>query len=165
MPEATTADDLEGLEKGRRRQRRGDRVAVTLLLAAGFAGLQARGTLGRSHCETADRRLRLEYSAVDQRAVPAPLVVRVAAGTARHGRLRIRFSDAYLRSVRVASVMPQPERVEAAEDGADFVFRLVRPERPTTIRFWVEGLELGRLEGRVGVVGGPSVRFTQYLFP
>lgn len=140
-------------------------LALALMLSSALAGLAGPGPLSRAFAQDEDGALRVEYNRVDHYASRSKLSVIVAAGHARDGRLRLRFNEGYLRAMRVEQVLPEPERVEAAEDGIYFVFAALAAQRPTRIDFDMQPSEFGRVEGRIGLPGRSPARFTQFLFP
>jgi hypothetical protein len=88
----------------------------------------------------------------------------VAAIPGRDGELRLWFDRDYLDAFELRTVTPQAGRVEAGRDRVTFCFRS-QDDGPLTVHFHLEPRRVGRVAGRLGVDGGESLLFSQFVYP
>jgi hypothetical protein len=135
-------------------------VAIALFLAAALAGLFGRGPFSRARVgEPAV--LEVDYGRFERRTQEATLIVRL--GPQPSGRVRLWIDAAYVAEQPIHRVLPEPERVEAADDRLLLTLR-VSGERPE-IRITTMPEVFGPLRGRLGLSGGPEVAFLQFVYP
>jgi hypothetical protein len=75
------------------------------------------------------------------------------------GFIQFWVSAPYLADVRVDSVAPLPQTVTVEASRHLYTIRAASPDVSVTIE--MEHMKWGTLEGEVGIVGGPSARFSQ----
>jgi hypothetical protein len=78
------------------------------------------------------------------------------------GDVRFWVAAPYFEHVRIESVAPAPELVAVETGRHIYTIRAGSPD--VTITLKVEHEAAGILDGEVGIVDGPSVRFTQLAF-
>jgi hypothetical protein len=138
---------------------------MALLLLAALAGLIGSGPLS-SRTASAGPSLKIQYDRFTRYHSPASLHVTVAHASGTD-QIRLAMNRSFLEAVELESVTPQPASVELATGGQTYVFDApqlgsgdaeivfhYRPDR--TMR---------SLNGRIGRAGGPSLEFTQFVYP
>ena len=66
---------------------------------------------------------------------------------------------------QLQEIDPQPGRVEAAPGRLVYVFDVTPGRRPTAATFELQPDKVGPLEGRIGLDGGTSLTFRQFVYP
>ena len=145
-----------------RRFRRGARMAVPIVLAAGLLGGLGPGPLSRGEARNDDGSVTIEFPRLAHAKSKAELLVRVAVPASPRGTVRLSLPRAWIDAVRIESIVPEPERTSADPEGLTYDFALAGP---ATIRFQHEFVRSGLVHGAVRAEGSPSLRFTQFVFP
>jgi hypothetical protein len=141
-------------------------VAMALVLAAALAGLVGRGPLCRVRVAGADRAIVLEYDRFGRDGAINRLRFQFGRDPARRpGPTRLWLDRSYLEGVSVHDVFPPPDHVEVARDRMTYVFKEIEPGAATEVRLDLRPIRIGRRDGRAGLEGGPSVAFTQWVYP
>ncbi len=135
-------------------------VAIALFLAAALAGLFGRGPFSRARVGD-PAVLEVDYGRFERRTQEATLIVRI--GPQPSGRVRLWIDEAYVSEQPIHRVLPEPERVEAA-DGRLLLTLRVSGERPQ-IRITTMPEVFGAMQGRLGILGGGEVSFRQFVYP
>lgn len=137
-------------------------IVMAILLLAGLAGLLGPGPLSARVAGDPASRLWIEYNKFERRESPCKVILHVTPGSTTS---RIRFSQDFVRNVQIEHVDPEPERTEAAIDGYSFpfAFRDTRTESVVTVYYRPD--KIGTLDTEVTVENGPSVRFSQIVYP
>jgi hypothetical protein len=133
-------------------------VLLFLLVAGALVGMTGGG--GRfSLAEAGDAAgpVHLEYERIVRRGAMSTLTLQLRASP---GDVKVWVEAPYFQNVRVDTVAPPPTRVSV--EPARHVYTIHAGSAPVTVKLYVEHTTLGRIEGEVGLVGGPSVRFTQW---
>jgi len=143
--------------------RRAGRAAMVLLVLAALAGLAGPGPLSEARAGDSGDPLALEYNRFTRRDAPAELRLRL--NRPQGSEARVWLGSDYLEGAEIESVQPEPDRVEAGTDRTVFVFPLVEPGNATAVTFYLKPRQVGSLAGRVGLEGGPSLRFDQFVYP
>lgn len=137
------------------------RVGITLLslfVIAALLGLTGSG--GVLNHATAGQRggaVYVEYERVVRSGTPATMTLHLHNDPP--GFIQFWVSAPYLADVNVESVSPMPQTVTVEESRHVYTIRAASPDVAITLE--MEHKTWGRLEGEVGIVGGPSVRFSQ----
>lgn len=133
------------------------------LVAAGLLGLVGTGPLSAAAIERGP--LRVEYGRFERNGTPTKLTLRIAAGTATDGTVRVWLDEEYLDGVRLQNVSPEPDQVLAGGERTIYVVAVADPGLPANVGFDLEPAEIGRLSARLGLVDGPEIEFTQFVYP
>ena len=140
---------------------RAQRIGIALLFLFVFSALLGFTGMGGpfSHGEAGDRdgALRVEYERVVRRGTVASLILHLRTGAP--GDLHFWVSAPYVEQVKIESVAPLPQTVSVAPGRHVYSIRSGSPE--VTVVIEMEHKTIGRLQGEVGLVGGPSTRFNQ----
>jgi hypothetical protein len=73
--------------------------------------------------------------------------------------LQFWLSDRYLERVKVETITPEPHRISVEKNRHVFGFQEGLSQ--VTVILHLEALTTGILDGEIGLVGGPEVRFRQ----
>ncbi|HEV7859212.1 MAG TPA: hypothetical protein VGO91_11390 [Pyrinomonadaceae bacterium] len=158
-------EDMEFERRSWRWQRVGWGVILLILLAA-LLGLFGTGWLDRAVAGQPGSQLWLEYNRFGRlQAETSRLEVHLGPGTGANGKVRIWLNHEYMQGVRVTSVTPEPESVEAGPERFTYVFNVPDSSQQTLIIFRLEPDKMGRLKGEVGLEGGASLGFKQFIYP
>lgn len=136
------------------------RIGVTLLfvfvLAAllGFTGMG--GPVGRGEAGDRGGPLHVEYERFVRRGGLSTLKLHLRSAP---GDVRFWVAAPYFERIRIESVAPAPELVSVETGRHVYTIRVGSPDVTVTLRVGHESA--GILDAEVGLVDGPSVRFTQ----
>lgn len=133
-------------------------AALFLFVLAAFLGLTGMGG-PLSHGEAGDSNgpLHVEYERFVRRGSFSKLTLHVRGAT---GAIRFWVSAPYLEQVQIDSIVPRPDLESVETNRHLYVIRAGSPDVTVTLN--VEHEKAGRVEAEVGLVDGPSVRFTQF---
>jgi hypothetical protein len=159
------AEDMDAQRRNWRFQRIGSAL-MALVAVAGLLGLFGGvGPLSRATAGDQEAPLSItEYERFLRLGKPTTLQVRLDASATTGGEARVWLSREYIQSIQLQEIDPLPERVEAAPDRYVYVFDAAA-DRPTTVTFELEPDEMGPLQGRMGLDGGTSLTFGQFVYP
>jgi hypothetical protein len=151
-----------------RHQRRFERLgwlAMGLLLLAALLGLLGDGWLSSATAGGANDPIRVRFERLDRASKPTLLSIMLAPEAAASGDVAIWVSRDWVEGVTIDRIDPEPASVAAAPDRLVYAFAVQAGAGPIeiTLRFTHEGW--GRVEGEVGLVGGPSQTFRQFVLP
>jgi len=134
-------------------------VLVALLLVLALAGLFGNGPLSRAHADGAAGRI--EYERFTRYGLSTALVV-TPAGTAQ-GVDRIGISAAYLETLEVESITPEPAAVKMS--GHSIVYEFASAAPGASIAFHVHPQRLWRHTAEVTINGGAPLAISQLTYP
>ena len=149
-----------------RREWRVQRIAWVLgvlVLVVGFLGLLGGGPLSAGG--TTSGPLALDYQRLARQEADAPLRLHVAPDTAVDGQIAVWLDRAYLARVDIAQVIPEPVETEMGESRVIYHLAVADPAQPATITLRTVPGEPGLVSGRLGIVDGAEVAFTQFIYP
>lgn len=133
-------------------------VFVGVFVIAALLGLTGMGgPLSHASAGEAGGPLHLEYERFVRRGAKATMKLHVRSDPP--GFIQFWVSAPFLEGVIVDSVAPVPQTVTV--EGARHVYTIRAASPDVTITVEMEHQTFGTLEGEVGIVGGPSVSFTQ----
>jgi hypothetical protein len=127
-------------------------VLAALLGLTGMGGPLSRGEAGNSNGP-----LHVEYERFVRRGSSSKVTMHFRGAT---GATRFWVSAPYLEHVQIDSVIPTPDLESVETHRHIYVIRAGSPDVTVTLNMKHEGM--GSLEAEVGLVDGPSVRFTQF---
>lgn len=138
---------------------------MVLILILAVVGIFGRGPIAQATARADDASLLVRYDRVDRRRAPAHLEIELAPGTAQHGQIEVWIAEEFLRRIELRGVLPEPAEMRGAGDRTIFVFAIADPNQSTRVTLDFEHESAGRAQIRVGLVGGPDVTVTQFVFP
>ena len=175
MAEMKRVGDLEVAEDLKAQRRNwvfatvGSAVMVMVALAGLLGLFGGAGPLSRAAVGAQNDTLYIEeYERFLRFGKPTTLHVSLdTAAAVEGGQIRLWINREYLKSVQLQEVDPQPDTVEASPERLVYVFDAEEDpkDRPSEITFELEPDEMGTLAGRVGLDGGASRIFEQFVYP
>ena len=160
--------DIDVDEQFQRREWRAERVGWALMLAlviAGMLGVFGEGWLSQTSTEVVGGRLRVDYERIARHGSPASLRVALAPGAVATGVALVWLDREYLEGVEVEGIEPQPDASWVARDRVVFAVRLSNPADSAYVTFTLTPDDFWSRSVRVGLDGGPSVAFRQFVLP
>lgn len=130
---------------------------VVLAAALGFAGT---GPVSRRSLVAPGGNLRLGYERFIRRNAPALLTVHVPPG---HDRVWMRQS--FLGTIRLIGIEPEPAAAIPAGDHLVYRFTTRHPDSGFDLVIRFEPESVGGNRGAIGVPGGDSLTFRQFVYP
>ena len=150
-------DDIDFQKREWLAQRIGIALLALFVIAAalGFTGIGG----PMSHAEAGERggAIHVEYDRFVRRGAKASMKLNFHSDPP--GFIQFWVSAPYLETIVVDGVEPIPQTVTVETERHVYTIRAGSPDVTVTVE--VEHQTFGRLEGEVGIVGGPSVRFQQ----
>ena len=138
-------------------------IVMVVVVIAGLLGLLGSGPLSDASAE--DGPLQLDYGRFERKRKPTQLRIQVAAGTAQEGQFMLWLDEQYLQRVEIQNISPEPEQFQAGSDRTVYVFQVSDPSQPANVSFDIEPIAFGTFKGRLGLVDGPEIEFTQFVYP
>jgi|FLYN01.1.fsa_nt_gi hypothetical protein len=157
--------DLDFQQKEWTVQRIGWVVMALIAIATLLGLLGGPGPLSDITVGSNEDMLSLELNRFGHLQEPTTLRIRLNGDATASNPVRVWLDLSYLHDVQVEHVMPEPESVEAAEDRLVYSFQMTEPGQPATITFQVRPERPGALNGQVGIEGGASHDFSQFIYP
>lgn len=140
-------------------------VAMLLVIIAGLLGIfGGDGALNAASLGGEGSLLHVTYGPFARVISPMDLHVRMRGGNGVD-EMRIWISREYLDEMEIQTLEPEPEAVEVTTDRLIYTFRLGDSDVQAEITFMMEPQRVGSLAGRIGIEGGESYEFMQFIFP
>jgi hypothetical protein len=137
------------------------RIGVALLTLFVFGALFGLTGVGGmlSYGEAGDPNgaLHVEYERIVRRGAPATLTLHLRSSAP--GTVRFWVSAPYLQNVTIEGFVPQPDILSVEQER--HVYAIPTGSSEITVTLEVEHKTIGRIHGEVGLIGGPSARFSQ----
>jgi hypothetical protein len=139
-------------------------IAVALILIAALLGLFGTGLFSKTKAGDRNGPLWLEYNRFGRFQSPSTLRVHIGRGKTEK-IARIWFDRNYMKGIQIEQITPEPEGVESVSDKLVYTFKLAKPKEPAEVTFHLKLEQIGSLSGKVGLVNGPTLSFTQFIYP
>jgi hypothetical protein len=152
-------EDLQFQQREWRFQRVGIAFLFLFVVAAllGFTGMG--GPMSRGEAGERGGAIHVEYERFVRRGTLSAVKLQLRGAP---GDVRFWVGAPYIERVRIDSVAPTPELVSVETGRHVYLIHAGSPDITVTVE--VEHETIGRLQGEVGIVSGPSVRFRQLVF-
>jgi hypothetical protein len=170
MPGLRSIGDLE-LEEDIGFQRRGWAVRhiawaiLALVFLAALLGLFGNGILSEATLGDDGMPLQLEYQRFGRYKAPMDLKVHLGPEAIQEGKVRLWLERSYLNIMQVETIVPQPGSVESGANHLIYVFNVSSSDFPVEVTFLMQSESIGRQTGRLGLEGGSSLSFSQFIYP
>lgn len=138
---------------------------LLLIVLLALLGLFGTGPISSATAGSGDEGLRLSYQRFVRHGGEAELEFEVQPDQVQDGQVEIWISFSYLNDLTIEQYSIQPEEVRAGRDRHVFVFLVEESDEPVTVRLSIRPDKIGRYAGDAGIVGGPTVSFTQFSYP
>jgi hypothetical protein len=140
-------------------------MAMLLPLVAAFHGLLGNGPLTDAPASSSDGAVTIEYFRIARHHQPRTLSVTVAPDVVENGEVKIWIDRAYADQFGLQNIVPDPDSADVEPDRVIYTFTTGQANGPLTVTFSYNHDGFWRQHGRVGLIGGPTISFTQFLFP
>lgn len=139
-------------------------VVIALIVIAALCGLLGQGALSHAQAGRANSVLWAEYDRFAR--YQASAILKVHLGAAGHTSLpAIWLGREYLEHVEIERIYPKPEQVKVANDRMIYIFNLARANEHTEIAFHFKPSGFGKTPVKMGLVDGPELNFSQFVYP
>jgi hypothetical protein len=138
-------------------------VIMLLLVIAAAIGAFGHGALGDAHLGRSDA-LRLDYERLTRHGSSSFLELHLPR-TSGPAEVRLWLERRYADRVRFESIVPEPERTELTADRLTYTFALGPGEQSPHITFDITPIALWSATARLGIEGGDTLTFSQFVFP
>ncbi len=156
--------DLDFERRSRRVQKIGWSIFGLIIVAALMGIFGGGGSLNVTTVAQGSP-LQVEYERFARHNGPTEMLIRLEPDAVQGEEARVWIDREYLNAIEIEKVEPEPKSVEAGRDQLTYVFKLERPDIPTTLLFHITPQDLGLHKIRVGIDGGEELRFSQFTYP
>ena len=160
--ELEIAEDLAFQQREWKIQRIGW-IVFALTIIGALLGLTGSGPL--SGTSVGGEALQLRFSRFDRLESPSSLNVQLGPSTVSGDQAEFWLSNAYLDTVQIEQISPDPDSVTVGPDRTTYVFTVEQPGQPIEITFHVRHQTLGWHTGEIGLAGGGTLNFGQLVYP
>jgi hypothetical protein len=108
----------------------------------------------------------VEYNRFERYQGPTELKIHIAPGAVRDSQIRIWIARSLLDHLEIERIEPRPERMELGSNRHGLVFAASHLNGPSSVIIrYLPDRRFGRVEGEIGVEGGPTVTLSQFIYP
>lgn len=140
-------------------------VILSLIMTAAFVGLLGDGPISAATAGAEGTPLQVQYGRFARHRAPVQMAIKLQPGAVPGDEARVWVDQQYLDGVELQNAMPEPESVEVGPDRYVYVFKLSEPGAGAEFSFDLIPVRIGIRQVRVGIDGGPELRFTQIVWP
>jgi hypothetical protein len=138
---------------------------LTLLMVAAFFGLFGRGPLSHSTVDIPSV-LQVQYNRFARYQGSEDIHVHLRPDiTGDNGTIALWISEPFGNSVQIQQISPQPVAVKDSGNGQVYVFSLFGKNTGLDAHFYYKPNSVGRMPLKLGIVGGKTVHFMQFVYP
>ncbi len=142
------------------RVQRGAWLAMLLIVIAALLGLfGGEGVLNQAVLGDSGDALRVEYHQFDRVLDQTHLRLEVSGA----GRLWI--ANSYLEHLLIEAIVPEPVQMIAGDERTTLVFELAEAEPFGAVVIYYKPQRVGLVSGQIGVDGGVTYAFQQFIYP
>jgi hypothetical protein len=159
------SQDLDFQRSSWKAQRFGWAIMLLVVVAA-LLGLFGGGPLSSAKLGGEGSPLRADYERFLRLDSPTKLTVYVGAAAVRGDSTAELWLDRnWLAGVEIKAITPEPEKTRTGANQVIYTFRLDPSATSARFTYEVETRSLGRINGRLGLLNGPSYSFSQFAYP
>jgi hypothetical protein len=140
-------------------------LAFILVIVGALAGVFGSGPLSSTSAGTPTEGLSIEYERFARLNARTTIVVRADRRFARGDEIGIVLSGDAVRAMELQSTTPPADGAGVSPDGVILRFRTDRQPGELTLVLHTNPRQAGRLSWRIGLVGGPTHSFRQWVYP
>jgi hypothetical protein len=138
---------------------------ILLVLIAALLGFLGPAPLTKKIAGQRNGPLWLEYYPFERYQAPVELGVQVRPGAVNEKVIRLWLDRHYVEAIEIEHIDPEPESVEIAGDRFVYTFKASDLRQNAKIMFHLEPNKFGKARVRLGLVDGPEIAFTQFIYP
>lgn len=138
---------------------------IALLVLGGLLGVFGRGPFSHTLVSDPSIPVSLEYERFGRYQNRLTLSLHLNAGASEDGKVRLWFSQDFLRQVQIQNITPKPDGAELSPSGTTYIFALALPTDGGDVIVHLEPQAIGLLSGKVGLTESRSITFTQWIYP
>jgi hypothetical protein len=157
--------DIETQRRSWKRQRVVWVVMALIALAAllGFCG--SPGPFARVTAGSTAAPLWLEYNRFGRyQTKTTSITAHISPTSVVNGEIHLWINNDYLQNCELEETVPRPEHVESGSDRTLFIFKGAAGQSATA-SFYFEPQKVGLVNVAIGLEGGDSFYFRQYIYP
>ena len=139
--------------------------AIVLLLLVSFTGLLGRGPLAKTTVSSGPGQLEVTYERVLHYKTPANIEVRLPENTSSGGLVRLHIEGAVTYAAAYQEIIPQPVSANPLPNGIVADIPVSAASARGRILILQQASGVGPVHNRIGLEGGPSLSFTQFILP
>ena len=140
-------------------------AVLALVFLAALLGIFGNGILSKATLGDDGMPLQVEYERFGRHKAPMDLKMRLGPEAVQEGKVRLWLERSYLNTMQVETIVPQPGSVESGANHLIYVFNVSSSNFPVEVTFLMQSESIGRQTGRLGLEGGPSLSFSQFIYP
>jgi hypothetical protein len=137
-------------------------AVFALILIAALLGLFGDGLV--SHAKAGKSGLSIEYERFGRYQAPSSLKLRLSAGGG-NTLPAVWFAREFVDQIEMGEIYPLPERVKVSSDRLIYIFNVAQTNNDVAITFRFKPDGYGKTRGRLGLVDGPELTFSQFIYP
>lgn len=139
---------------------------MLLVSVAALLGLFGGGPLSSGQVGVEGSPLRAEYERFLRLYAPGRLTIYIGAAAIRPDSTAELWLDRHwLADMEIQAITPEPERTRTSADQVVYTFRVDPSSTPARLTYELETRSVGLINGRVGLMNGPSYSFSQFAYP
>lgn len=140
-------------------------VFALIILAGGLGLLGSPGVLNGATAGSEHSQLEIAYDRFLHFDAQTVIQVRFKSVPGSDGKTRVWLSRAHMQQFVLDQVMPPADSSEVTPDRMIFVFQSPPEDRQSAVLFAIRPQTPGSLSGEIGLVGGYSLAFSQFVYP
>jgi hypothetical protein len=140
-------------------------AVMLLVLVAAILGFLGPGLLTKKTAGKRNGPLWLEYYAFARYQAPMKLAVQVSPEAVTEKEVRLWLDRQYVEAIQIEHVDPEPESVAIAGERFVYTFKASDLRQNAKIMFHLEPNRFGKAHVRLGLLDGPEIAFTQFVYP
>ena len=133
---------------------------MALIALAALAGLFGDGPLAKAQASSPG--LQLDYDRFARHGAATELRLQLHPTQAE---ARVWVERSFIEGHEIHGITPEPDRMTTAGDSLWLTFTVATPSRPMTILFDLQPIAMWQRHGSIGTEAGPSLEFTQFVYP
>lgn len=138
---------------------------VLTVLGLGLAGILGSGPLSNVVASTPSGHFRVKYHRFERQQAPVRLQVFLDHPGQRIETSRLWINRSYLERMKIKSIMPEPDGIEAGADGIIFSFRVHPLEPKLLVAFQLEPDDFGQIFAHLISDQGEHLQFKHFIYP
>ncbi len=141
-------------------------IVMLLITAGALAGLFGDGVLARGSAGPPSSAMSVNYARFTRLGSNSVLEAEIASSAiAGDSTARVWVDRDWLDGYEVLSITPEPEFTELLADRAVYTFKFGPGAGRAKVKYSLDARVMGLARGRIGLDGGPSYQFSQFIYP